>query len=156
MDGRRHPRCVAEADEVKAQPVPDWAVKILQAAIRDYRYTGDYLPGTDTDRVVIGIRRASNPIGQVIVRHLQAGPKHTIQMVFESAAKGGPTETLAAHSLKQLQTMAPLLLERVCRYGCSLDRKWCDQCSQAERHLQGMFRAPPATAPAGPTGPAPA
>lgn len=141
---------MAEPGEEKLQAVPDWAAKILQAAIRDYRYTGDYLPGTDTDKVVVGLRRGDRAIGTVTLTHAVHGDKHSVRLVFEAKDRSVKNE-YAAPSLKLFQAYATLLLERACAYGCSLDRAWCEQCSQAARHSIGQFRGGATPKPGSPT-----
>jgi hypothetical protein len=110
----------------------------MQQAVREYRYTGEYLPNPSED-IHIGVRRGDARLGQVAIRHTMTGPRHLLRLTFESL-DGKTTETLAARSLKQVQEAAPLLMERVCRYGCRLKPNWCEACSQAERHTQGQFR----------------
>jgi len=143
---------VAETPAETDQPVPDWAVKVVQQTVRDYRYTGEYLPNPG-EAIHIGVRRGNDQIGEIVVQHTMTGPRHLLRLHFESL-DGDAKETLAARSLKQWQEITPLLLERVCRYGCKKKPGWCESCSQADRHTQGMFRgltrtpeAPPEEAP---------
>lgn len=120
------------------QPVPDWAVKTLQQSVREYRYTGDYVPNP-SEEVHLGLRRGDKRLGMVQLRHTMTGPRHLLTLTFESL-DGKVTESMAARSLKQFQEISPLILERVCRYGCATQRGWCDDCSQKERHALGQFR----------------
>ena len=143
---------MADAPTETVQPAPDWAVKILQQALREYRYTGDYLPNP-SEEVHLGLRRGDRRLGMLQIRHTMAGPRHLLRVTFESLDRKAK-ETLAARSLKQFQEIAPLIMERVCRYGCSVQRGWCDDCSQKERHALGQFRGLARTEEAPPEEPA--
>jgi hypothetical protein len=132
--------------------VPDWAVKVVQSAVREYRYTGEYLPDKAED-VLIGIRRAHRRLGMIRIRHTLRGPLHRLRIEFEPLE--GPSEAFIVRSLKQLQEHAPLLMERVCRHGMSKDPRWCEDCAHKDRHMQGLFRGltRPEEAPPEPRGP---
>ncbi len=133
------PGAVPEESKEVVQPVPDWAVKVLQAAIREYRYTGDYMPGTSEEQIVIGVRRGDQALGRVSLRHTMVGPKHYLRLRFESM-DDAVQERLTARSLDQMKRYAGFLMERVCKYGCAKIPRWCDDCSQKERHALGQFR----------------
>jgi hypothetical protein len=119
-------------------PVPDWAVKVVQATVRDYRYTGDYVP-SQREEALLGLRRGDRRLGLLAIRHWMNGPRHLLRIQFDSLDEK-TTEGFTVSSLKQIQEYAPLLLERVCKYGCSLEPRWCEDCSQAGRHANGQFR----------------
>lgn len=123
----------------RAEIVPEWAVRILRTAVRDYRYAGLILQGTSDERVLVGVRRGDRVVGHVEVTHTMLGPRHVLRGRFASADRA-VEERVAARSLDQWKQSCMLLLERICRYGCSLDPAWCQDCSQSERHRAGQFR----------------
>lgn len=144
-----------EEQEEQQVDVPDWAVKVLQGAVRDYRYTGDYLPQSSWSKLQLRLRRGNVPVGRIEMTHAMRGAKHFLSTVFV-AGSGKEVEPfkVVARSLDQHKDAVALVMERVCQYGCSKRRNWCADCSQAARHKIGQFRerAPtvtPATEPEG-------
>ena len=133
-----------DPSEGQSAPVPAWAVQVLQATIREFRYHADYLPMVAGETVRMEILRGSRSAGLLTVDHrVHAGPpeRHDLRIVFQGI-EGKHEERFTPHSLAQLKTYAPILMGRVCKYGMTLDPKWCEDCSFAERHLTGKFDPP--------------
>jgi hypothetical protein len=125
-------------------PVPGWGPQILKQALRDLRYTAFLAQGSHDEHVEFEIRRGADWIGRLTVEHrvvTEPKERHDLRMVFDGVDKDHQ-EVFTAHSIKQMQEFAPVLAGRVCKYGMSRNRKWCDDCSQAERHKEGLFDPP--------------
>lgn len=136
------------ADEAEAAPVPPWAVQVLQAALREYRYHSDYLPMGPDGSVRMEVLRGDTPIGLLTMDHrVHQGPpeRHDLRIAFHGA-KDKREERFTPHSLAQLKVYAPVLLGRICRYGMSLDPNWCEECTYKELHLAANFNPPPEAA----------
>lgn len=140
---------MGEPAEETVEAVPEWAVAALQKTIREYRYTGDYLPQSSPEHVRLRLRRGDRPLGNLELRHTMRGPKHYLHLGFEARDRSTRARLLA-RSLQQFEQAAMFLLEAVCRYGCEVNRRWCEDCSQASRHTQGEFRNPDAASAAAP------
>lgn len=141
MGAEDSPRVPDDAAPPTAAPIPEWAIQVVQATLREYRYHAQYLPRSGPELIEMSVLRGDKLAGVLSIEHaVHAGPpeRHDLRLVF-AGVRGDVTERFTPHSLAQLKAYAPVLMGRVCKYGMSLEPKWCADCSYAERHLAGKF-----------------
>lgn len=131
-------------------PVPEWAVRLLRAVLREYRYHTRLIP-TMSETLQLEVLRGDRPAGLLSIDHAwrKVPPeRHDLRLLFQGA-QGDHEERFTPHSLAQLQAYAPVLAGRICQYGNRLDPSWCNDCTFSQRHKAGLFdppRAAPRTA----------
>lgn len=132
-----------EAPAKVYEAVPSWAVQITRVWVREYRYTAEYMQGTDDKKVVMAIRRADKYVGEIELTHYVTGEVHYVRMAFIPNAKDQKPTVFLAKSLEHHKEYAARAMEAICQEGCRLDPRWCDDCSQAARHKVREFGTPP-------------
>lgn len=127
------------------EAVPSWAVQVVRVWVREYRYTAEYIQGTDDKKVIMALRRGDRYIGEIDLSHYVTGGVHFVRMAFTPNAKDQKPTVFLARSLDHCKEYAARLMEAICQEGCRIDPNWCEQCSQATRHKAREFGTPPKT-----------